>query len=48
MGHCPHVGEGSQSQFINLAQIYRNLPHSQITQKLTQDTLEIHFFVIFS
>ena len=46
-GHCPHVGEGGQSQFINLAQIYRNLPGPQITQKLTLDTLEIQFFVIF-
>ena len=46
-GHCPHVGEGGQSQFINLAQNYRNLPRSQITQKLTPDTLEIQLFVTF-
>ena len=46
-GHCPHVGEGGQPQFPFLAQIYRNLPGPQITQKLTLDTLEIQFFVTF-
>ena len=44
------MGEGGQPQFPFLAQIYRNLPGPQITQKLTLDTLEIqflsHFFVI--
>ena len=38
------MGEGGQSQFINLAQIYRNLPGPQITQKLTLDIFFEHNF----
>ena len=45
-GHCPHVG-GGQPQFPFLAQIYRNLPDPQITQKLTLDTLKIQFLSYF-
>ena len=45
-GDIVHTG-GGQPQFPFLAQIYRNLPGPQITQKLTLDTLEIQFFVTF-
>ena len=38
---------GGQPQFPFLAQIYRNLPDPQITQKLTLDTLKIQFLSYF-
>ena len=46
-GDIVHMWGGGQPQFPFLAQIYRNLPDHQITQKLTLDTLKIQFLSYF-